>query len=187
MMPEKYSNFYFSRDYYSNLILPIDIESGVRKAIYPVPFTQHDDMILIFVSSGKGKIVVNAKEFEARRGLFMCVCPFHYYMLAPDKGDPLVIHECRYSTGSSLYISACPYNSEKSLSMPYAPPSVYLDEENADKVEKLLRAVDPEKAKKAKNTTLDKRYLALLRLYGILLRERKLAKERRCANAPEPA
>lgn len=171
MERKTYTNSYFSRDYFSNLMLPIHAEVGTRNAAYPIPFTQHDDLILMYIVQGEGKLIVNAKEYEVERGLFLCMSPFHYYMLEPKKGSPIKTYECKFTVGASLYISACPYNDQKVLNMPYAPASANLDEADCLRVEAAMRRIEALGTKNLSDKSSES-FLLLMKLYGILLRNR---------------
>ncbi len=170
MSASDYCSAYFSRDYFSNVMLPIEVEAGRRSVSSVVPFTQQEDMLLLLVRGGTGTIVVNAKQYEARRGLMMCLSPFHYHMLIPDEGSSLDLWECRYTLGASLYITACPYNALSNLDMPYAPQSAYLTESSTRMAERLLETLESSSRRAPKADNLP--YLILIYLYGILTREK---------------
>lgn len=153
-------------DYFRKSVLPLEI-SGCKKLITKeTPRTQNEDEYFLLVTSGNGFIYVNQNRYRLKRGVMMCMGPFHNYCIIPEKGGAVEIAETHLNSGAYMYLLSCPYFKVTEFIVPSAPPIARLNEPETARVERIMRSV---READTTNYYIEKlNYLYISELFGIL-------------------
>ena len=163
-----YSRPYFSQDYFSNTFLQIELAAGKMSIHRPIPFTTHQDIIMVIIVDGSGRAVINKDEIVLKSGSMFIVNSFQQYMLIPDSTNCIVMWECHFSIAASMYVSACPYNPLKTLYMPGEIMSATLDEHDLQTAENLLSELEAINSISGPHDSIYN--IIITYLYGILIK-----------------
>ena len=165
----KYSTPFYSRNYFSENLLPAKVWAGRKSVQQQIPFTQHDDLELLLIRKGEGLLTVNERDYPLSRGMLFCFSPHHFHRLSLPKGHTLEVSECHVNSGVYFYITACPYFIGDDRTVPNPPLLAVLDEAHTQKAEALMDRVADECEKKsllvAENQSV---FFLLLKLFGTL-------------------
>ena len=95
----KYSTPFYSRNYFSENLLPAKVWAGRKSVQQQIPFTQHDDLELLLIRKGEGLLTVNERDYPLSRGMLFCFSPHHFHRLSLPKGHTLEVSECHVNSG----------------------------------------------------------------------------------------
>lgn len=118
--------FFGSHDYFSENVLPDNIQARLRKISAPTPYVNNRDEVFLLVRSGTGIMTVNGLEYKLRPNTLINLGPFHRYRFVPDKGQQLEIADSRMNSGTYVYMIANPYLKQKQFFVTSEPPVVHL-------------------------------------------------------------
>lgn len=138
MKKRKYSRPYYSRDYFTQEILPNTIRVSKKSIRQTIPFRQHEDLEFLLIRSGEAMVTLNAKDYPAERGCLFCFSPTHFHKLDFSVSTPMEVSECHVNSGVYFYISACPYYESDNTKLPYPPVYARLDEERTQQTEQII-------------------------------------------------
>lgn len=127
--------------YFRNRITPSDLLGQKLSVTMPTPRTQVENILLLFVYDGEGKITINHMQFNISRGALICLGPFHNYTITPAPGSTVKAYSCIINCDLYLYILACPYVKAKELFIPQAPTIAYISEADSQRAERLLETI----------------------------------------------
>ena len=82
----KYSTPFYSRNYFSENLLPAKVWAGRKSVQQQIPFTQHDDLELLLIRKGEGLLTVNERDYPLSRGMLFCFSPTIFTGCPSQKG-----------------------------------------------------------------------------------------------------
>jgi mannose-6-phosphate isomerase-like protein (cupin superfamily) len=115
-----------AHDYFVNNVLPNDIKTCVRHVKSKTLYVNNHDETFLFVRAGKGKLIVNAVEYDLSPNTLVNLGPFHRYRYLPAPDSEMEIVECRTNPGTYVYMIANPYFKLDNFTVPSEPPVVHL-------------------------------------------------------------
>ncbi len=167
MKKRKYSRPYYSRDYFTQEILPNTIRISEKSIRQTIPFRQHDDLEFLLIRNGKATVTLNGKDYSAERGCLFCFSPTHFHKLDFSVPEPVEVSECHINSGVYFYISACPYYETDITKLPYPPVYARLDEERTVQAEQIINRLST-LCEKSPITENQSAFFLLMKLFGLL-------------------
>lgn len=154
-------------DYFIKSILPLTVKGARKVVTKATPRIQNENELVLLVRSGTGRMIINNEDFELKRGVFMCLGPFHNYALKPDPGSSLELLEGATSCSAYMYILSCPYLKVKEMTVPAPPAVTLLTEEETVDAEQTLQLLC---GSTDSDYFCDKlKFLYMMKLIGILI------------------
>lgn len=154
-------------DYFCSKVLPTAITANQKITSKPVPHIQHDNLLLLLIHSGSGRIMVNHDIIPIRRGTLMCLGPFHNYSILPDEGQELKYSEAYMSSGAYMYLLSCPYLKVNRFVVPSSPPYTRLNEKETIRAEEIMASFTDTNDSQYFKDKLD--FFYIMELFGILM------------------
>ncbi len=112
----------------------------------------HDEIEMLYVHSGAGRLVVNGVRFELAAGSLAWLFPFHAHALQCTErekdGGPLVYTTLRYSLGMLMYLNIDRQLSQSVLALELGPPCLALPPDEAAAADALVVEMECENAEK---------------------------------------
>lgn len=168
---DKYSVDFGLDGYFCANVLPEATAFMSNKSITaPTPRVQNEDNLFILVRGGTGSMAINHREIALKRGVCMCLGPFHNYCIVPDPGSTVEISQCRINSGAYLYILSCPYLRVSEFLIPREPAIARFSEKNTKKAEAIFES--SRFASKSDSSYYENKasFLSFMQLFGMLLR-----------------
>ena len=154
-------------NHFQSGIFPITIQGREYVVDAETPVDCGDDSYFLLVTAGAGTMYVNNIHFSLKRGMLICLGPFHACRIVPQPGAALHLMEAHINSGAYMYILSCPYLPIKTLIIPDEPAIVSLSEPETHIAETiiqklpLLHSVDYLEEKLS--------FLYIMQLYGLLI------------------
>jgi len=120
-------------------IFPIVVKGRTYVVNAETPVDCGHDSFFLLVTSGTGTMYVNNIHFSLKRGMLICLGPFHAYRIVPQKGTVLHLMEAHINNGAYMYILSCPYLPIKTLIVPEEAAMVSLSETETCMAEAIIQ------------------------------------------------
>lgn len=121
---------------------------------------------ILFCRDGRGKVIVNTREYPIHRGYLIILGTYHYHQITPES-ESLEITQCRLSYDTFLYMAANPYYKFTELTLNADPLASLLDGKMLERTEHLVDELSAVTAKHKKRGGETEFYLCM-KLMGII-------------------
>lgn len=124
--------------YFAESVLPDKIYGSRKCIIKNTPNMQNENELMMLICKGTGSIMVNHEVYPLKRGVLICLGPFHSFTINPDYGSSIEYMEGCMNSGAYLYILSCPYLKVREMSVPQRPAIVQLTPEEMANAENAM-------------------------------------------------
>lgn len=101
---------YSSYRYFPSELHPTISKVGRKQFTHPTCYEHHDELEYILVRAGTGQLFVNHRIFQLEPGAAGMFMSFDFHRFEPTVGETLDVDYLRISSGTFLYMMACPYS-----------------------------------------------------------------------------
>lgn len=110
----------------------------------PLPPIAEDESLVVFVTSGSGKITINGVVFELRAGCLCWLQSYHTFTIVPDFGTALEFLVCVYDYPLSSYLIIRRQSDPVTRAIMLATPVLRVPDEKRTMIERLFRDFEAE-------------------------------------------
>lgn len=165
-------------DYFTRCVTLTNITGVIKTLTGATPHTRSEGNMLIIVTEGTGKLIVNNEVHKIKRGSFACLGPFHTYSIVPENASTMKLAYCCIDPGIYMYIMSCPYVKVNTFEVPQGAIVAQISEADTERVEGIFDFLSNEKKD---DYFINKiKYMYVMELFGILLHE---SNKKKTANA----
>lgn len=176
--PSNYSVRFGMSDYFTRCVTLTNITGVIKTLTGATPHTRSEGNMLIIVTEGSGKLIVNNEVHKIKRGSFACLGPFHTYSIVPENASTMKLAYCCIDPGIYMYIMSCPYVKVNTFEVPQGAIVAQISEADTERVEGIFDFLSNEKKD---DYFINKiKYMYVMELFGILLHE---SNKKKTANA----